>query len=136
MLLGGVGLASSIGLFLQMLVIVGLNWNDLFGKKSVEGVKFFSLDTFHGIGLNFKESATSCYLNLGALWAFEFCVFIASYVSPVDTFSVSVAFSAQIILLQFCLIFFALPFGFGTVAYDFITDSVNAGEAIEAKITG
>ena len=129
MLLGGVGLASSIGLFLQMLVIVGLNWNDLFGKKSAEGVKFFSLDTFHGIGLNFIESAKSCYLNLGALWAFEFCVFIASYVTPV-------AFSAQIILFQFCLIFFALPFGFGTVAYDFITDSVNAGEAIEAKVTG
>jgi hypothetical protein len=42
MQLAGVGLASTTGLFLQMVVIVGLNWSDLFGSNSMEGIQFFS----------------------------------------------------------------------------------------------
>lgn len=80
--LTGVGVASSIGLFLQMIVIVGLNWSDIFGSNRQENVEFCGSDTFFGIGQRFTESAKSCILNLGALWAFELCVLIASYISP------------------------------------------------------
>lgn len=127
--LAGVGVASSTGLFLQMIVIVGLNWSDIFGSNRQENVEFCGSDTFFGIGQRFTESAKSCILNLGALYAFELCVLIASKISPN-------AFAAQVILMQLTIIFLALPYGIGTVAHDLISDSLNFGETLEAKATG
>ena len=88
---------------MQLATIVGLNWQKTFGSD--KAISIFSKTTIIGIGSRFLVSVKSCFLNLWALWAFEYCVLIASYIS-LD------AFAAQIVLLQIALIFLVIPFGF------------------------
>jgi Na+-driven multidrug efflux pump len=38
--------------------------------------------------------------------------------------------------LQFCIIFLAIPYGFGAVAHDLISESLNFHDALEAKAIG
>jgi Na+-driven multidrug efflux pump len=68
----------------------------------------------------------SCFFNLSALWAFEGCLLIASYIS-------TYAFASQVILMQISLIFLAIPYGMGVVAYDLISDSIDYRDHVEAR---
>jgi Na+-driven multidrug efflux pump len=117
--LRGVGMASSIGLFCQMLTIIALNWRNTFGAANIE-VGF--CETFTGLWARFVSSFNSCLLNLGSLWAFEFCLLIASYIS-------AEAFASQVVLLQITIIFLAVPFALGTVANDLVSDSIDFYDA-------
>ena len=68
----------------------------------------------------------SCFFNLSALWAFEGCLLIASYIS-------TYAFASQVVLMQISLIFLAIPYGMGVVAYDLISDSIDYRDHVEAR---
>lgn len=68
----------------------------------------------------------SCAFNLSALWAFEGCLLIASYIS-------TNAFASQVVLMQILLIFLAIPYGMGVVAYDLISDSIDHRDHVEAR---
>lgn len=123
MQLKGIGIASSIGLGCQLVTIVALNWKKTFGSYHSN---FWTKATIMGIGNRFVSSLKSCMLNLGAMWAFECCILVASYISPN-------AFAAQIVLLQIALIFLVVPFGFAMVANDLIADSIAFYDHEEAK---
>lgn len=91
-------------------------------------MSFFSKTTILGIGPRFILSVKTCFLNLWAMWAFEYCILIASYIS-------ATAFASQVVLLQLTLIFLTIPFGFGVVANDLIADSIAFYDHVEAKAT-
>lgn len=109
-----------------MATIIALNWGYTFGSE--KPINFFSKTTINGIGHRFLESLKSCLLHLWALWAFEFCILIASYINEV-------AFSSQVILLQISIIFLVMPYSFGMVATDLIEDSIAFYDHVEAKAT-
>lgn len=126
MMLRGIGWSATIGLFFQLLTIVALNWKKTFGNE--KAISMFSKTTFIGIGSRFVASLKSCILNLWSMWAFEYCILVASYIS-------SYAFAAQIVLLQITLIFLVVPFGFAMVGNDLIAESIQYYAHEEAKAT-
>jgi Na+-driven multidrug efflux pump len=109
-----------------MLTIIALNWNCTIGLDKY--VPIFSQDTFNGLCKRFVSSIKSCILNIWSLWAFEFCLLMASYISEQ-------AFAAQVVMLQIVILFLAMPYALGLVANHLITDSIDFYDAHEAKAT-